>query len=204
MRKLLIKNAHFVTSAPDTSHLTAYNVPEFAFLGRSNVGKSSLINLLVGQSRLAHTSRTPGRTRLLNYFKATLQSECDTDIGIVDLPGFGYAKMSHADKERLSLMVSEYINSRSDICGILHLVDIRRDPEAEDIFLSQQLRALKKGYALVITKADKVVKSKRKSALTQIASAFGLQSSAIIITSFSDKFGQEAIYEFMESLATKT
>ena len=202
MHKLLLKNAQFVTSAPDTAHLSQYNLAEFAFLGRSNVGKSSLINLVANQKKLAHTSRTPGRTRLLNYFKATLQNETDVDIGIVDLPGFGYAKMSHTEKAKLTEMLSEYINLRPAICGIFHLVDIRRDPEPDDVALSQQLRALERGYSLVVTKSDKVVKSKRKITLSKIAQAYGLESHQVILTSVSEKFGQEAIWEQMWTLAS--
>jgi len=202
MHKLLLKNAQFVTSAPDTAHLSQYNLAEFAFLGRSNVGKSSLINLVANQKKLAHTSRTPGRTRLLNYFKATLQNETDVDIGIVDLPGFGYAKMSHTEKAKLTEMLSEYINLRPAICGIFHLVDIRRDPEPDDVALSQQLRALERGYSLVVTKSDKVVKSKRKITLSKIAQAYGLESHQVILTSVSEKFGQDAIWEQMWTLAS--
>lgn len=202
MHKLLLKNAQFVTSAPDTAHLSSYDVAEFAFLGRSNVGKSSLINLVANQKKLAHTSRTPGRTRLLNYFKATLQNDTDVDIGIVDLPGFGYAKMSQTEKAKLTEMLSEYVNLRPAICGIFHLVDIRRDPDPEDVALSQQLRALERGYSLVVTKSDKVVKSKRKTTLVKIAHAYGLESQQVILSSVSEKFGQEAIWEQMWKLAS--
>lgn len=200
--RLLLKNAQFVTSAPDTAHLSQYDVAEFAFLGRSNVGKSSLINLVANQKKLAHTSRTPGRTRLLNYFKATLQNDRDVDIGIVDLPGFGYAKMSQTEKAKLTEMLSEYINLRPAICGVFHLVDIRRDPEPDDIELSEQLRALERGYALVVTKSDKIVKSKRKMTVNKIAAEYGIESHQVILTSVAEKFGQEAIWEQMWKLAS--
>ena len=120
----------------------------------------------------------------------------------MDLPGFGYAKMSHTEKAKLTEMLSEYINLRPAICGIFHLVDIRRDPEPDDVALSQQLRALERGYSLVVTKSDKVVKSKRKITLSKIAQAYGLESHQVILTSVSEKFGQEAIWEQMWTLAS--
>jgi GTP-binding protein len=206
MQKLILKNARFVTSAPDTEHLPQSEVPEFAFLGRSNVGKSSLINLVAGQNRLAHTSRTPGRTRLLNYFTATLQQSLAQDgeivrhernMASVDLPGFGFAKMAGTERERLSHVMSDYISSRPQIRATLHLVDIRRDPASEDLLLSDQLRSLGPDYVLVVTKADKIVKSKRKAAIDQIATAFGLQSSNVVLTSVDEKFGQQDIWDRM-------
>lgn len=206
MSKLLLKNARFITSAPDTLHLPQSEVPEFAFLGRSNVGKSSLINLVAGQHRLAHTSRTPGRTRLLNYFVAMLQLSTTTEgaptreereIGIVDLPGFGYAKMSGSERERLSEIVSDYINSRPEIRMTFHLVDIRRDPSDEDITLSRQLRGLQPNYVLVITKTDKIVKSKRKAALEQIVKAFEIQKGQVVLSSVEERFGQNEIWQHM-------
>lgn len=201
MDKLVLKNAHFITSAPEMTLLPEGTVPEFAFLGRSNVGKSSLINYMVGQKRLARISRTPGRTRLLNYFGATLQ---ETPIAFVDLPGFGFAKMSGEERARLSTVVSKYISLRPQIRGMLHLVDVRREPSDEDIVLSRQLQTLGPKYGLVITKADKIVKSKRKAALLSIAKAFDLQPSDVILTSVDEKFGKEEILQRLWNWTNET
>jgi GTP-binding protein len=206
MKTILLKNARFVISGPDVDHLPKTNVPEFAFLGRSNVGKSSLINLVVGQHNLAHTSRTPGRTRLLNYFSATLQKSVqqdgevvrqEKDLAIVDLPGYGFAKMSDTERQRLSDVMSEYVSSRPQICATLHLVDIRRDPTAEEQAISRQLRSVKASYILVATKADKIVKSQRKAAMIKIADAFSIRTDDVILSSVTEKFGQQEIWERM-------
>lgn len=209
MKTLLLKNAKFVLSGPDAAHLPTDGPHEFVFLGRSNVGKSSLLNLVAGQHHLAHTSRTPGRTRLLNYFTGTLQKSVRDDAGvnksekniaIVDLPGYGYAKMSETDRVRLSEMITEYVGSRGQIRAILHLVDIRRDPTPEEQSLSRQLRAGKSSYILVATKTDKIVKSQRLAAKNKIARAFEVSHNDVILASVMEKFGQNEIWERMWKL----
>jgi GTP-binding protein len=206
MKTLLLKNARFIISGPDAAHLPKDGAPEFVFLGRSNVGKSSLLNLVAGQHHLAHTSRTPGRTRLLNYFVGTLQksvrdeagiNRSERNIAIVDLPGYGYAKMSEGERRRLSEMITEYVTTRSQIAAILHLVDIRRDPTPEEQSLSQQLRMGQVGYLLVATKTDKVVKSQRQAARNKIANAFEVSPNDVILASVIEKFGQDEIWERM-------
>lgn len=213
MTNLLLKNARFITSSPEVSLLPDEEVPEFAFLGRSNVGKSSLINLVAGQHGLAHTSRTPGRTRLLNYFSATLQMTTqkgpdktreERNIGIVDLPGYGFAKMSETERVRLSKVMTDYINGRPQIRATLHLVDIRRDPTAEDQSISRQLRSLEPAYILVATKTDKFGKAQRKAELVKLANAFSIAVEDIIACSVTEKFGQGEIWGRMWNFASES
>lgn len=152
-----IKSADFVTSASTVGTCPVWDRPEFAFIGRSNVGKSSMINMLSGRQALAKVSATPGKTRLLNFFLLNSQ------WGLVDLPGYGFAKASKADKSQFNDLVADYIRSRVNLRLLFLLIDSRHSPQAIDLDFVSWLGATGVPYALVFTKADKLSPKKAKA-----------------------------------------
>jgi GTP-binding protein len=152
-------NAEFVCSVLKIDDCPRWSRTEVALAGRSNVGKSSLLNALTGQRNLARTSKTPGRTRCLNFFAV------DDDLGLVDLPGYGYAQMSRAEAAKIARLMDDYLARRENLTALVLLVDARRGAETEE----EQLAALTKHRAVdlivVATKADKLRRSQRAGAL---------------------------------------
>jgi GTP-binding protein len=155
--------ARFVSSAPALDGCPRWNTPEIAFTGRSNAGKSSLINALVGIKGMARTSKTPGRTRLLNFFAIR------DDLALVDLPGYGYARMPEVEAQKVSAMTSEYLNGRKNLIALVMVIDARRGPEREEFALANAM--MKGGRAILIaaTKADKLRRSERAAALQRVS-----------------------------------
>jgi GTP-binding protein len=151
--------AQFVSSVLALADCPGWDCAEVAFAGRSNVGKSSLLNALTGTRGLARTSKTPGRTRCLNFFAA-----CET-LALVDLPGYGYAKMSHADAAKLADLLRAYLEKRRNLVALVMLVDARRGPQREELELAAMVRA--RGIALIVaaTKCDKLRNSERAAAI---------------------------------------
>jgi GTP-binding protein len=161
--------AQFVISASKPSEFPAENLPEIAVVGRSNVGKSSLINSLVGQDGLARTSRTPGRTRLVNWF------EIDGKFHLVDLPGYGYAEVSKDMREAWRPLIESYLGGRKTLAGVLMLLDMRRGPEEEELDFVPWLEAKKIPIVVALTKADKLAKNKRMIEVVKAKKALGLK-----------------------------
>ena len=151
--------AEFVTSAFALSGCPRWNRAEIALAGRSNVGKSSLLNAIANTKGLARTSKTPGRTRCLNFFAV------GDAFAICDLPGFGYAKMSHDEARKIALMMNEYIEGRENLAAIAILIDCRRGPRDEELALAD--RAGTRGIAAIpiATKCDKLKRSERAAAI---------------------------------------
>jgi GTP-binding protein len=147
-------------SASETRNFPAEDLPEVAFAGRSNVGKSSLINALVGVHRLAKTSQTPGRTRLLNWFR--VEPPLGDALSFVDLPGYGYAKVSRSQRDAWRPLVESYLRGRGVLRGVVVLLDARRGAEAEEIDLLEWLASLEIPAIVVLTKTDKLPKARRK------------------------------------------
>ena len=160
--------ARFVTSAADPSQFPPDGLPEIAVVGRSNVGKSSLINVLVGDD-VARTSRTPGRTRLVNWF------EIDTKFHLVDLPGYGYAAVSQQTRESWRPLIEAYLAKRTALVGVLLLVDIRRGAQDEELDLVPWLEAQQTPIVVALTKADKLAKNKRMLEIGKAKRALGLR-----------------------------
>jgi len=148
-----------------------------AFVGRSNVGKSSILNRIIGRRSLAHTSKTPGKTRTLNVY----------DIGgefyLVDLPGYGYAKVSKAERAGFSKLINAYLSKRHDLVGVVWLLDIRRDPSRDDLAIADVIVDRGTPALIAITKADKVSKSFRARRVKSIAEALGVPEQQCLLTS---------------------
>ena len=157
-----VKTAEFVLGAAGLDQLPRDGFPEIAFAGRSNVGKSSLMNKLLGRKNLARTSGKPGKTRELNIYSI------NEKLLFVDLPGYGYAKVPKAMKEKWGRLVESYVEGREELAGIVHLVDARHVPTAQDVQMQEWIRHLGVRTLIAATKADKIPKGKRDATLRRI------------------------------------
>jgi GTP-binding protein len=158
-----VHDARFVFGATDPRHLPKTDLPEIAFAGRSNVGKSSLLNRLVGRHALARVSKTPGRTQQLNFF------ELDGKLVFVDLPGYGFARVPAAVKAHWKALVEGYLTHRRQLRGVVVIVDVRRGLEEDDLELLEYLRAHGVPALLAVTKMDKLGRGERQKRLRQMA-----------------------------------
>ena len=184
----MIKKAKFVTSVADKSKIYETNAPEFAFAGKSNVGKSSLINYLTGQSKLAKTSSEPGRTRLLNYFEIN-----DGQFYFVDLPGYGYAKVSKEEKIKWGDLIETYLKTSENLKNVFVLLDIRHEPSADDLLLISFLFTLNIPFTIIATKADKLSKMQTRKAVAMLSAETKVGADNIIVTSVTQKKGREEV-----------
>ena len=170
--------AHFVTSASKPSEFPPPDHPEIAIVGRSNVGKSSLINALVGQDGLARTSRTPGRTRLVNWF----QIDSARPFHFVDLPGYGFAQVSLAMKESWRPLIEAYLGERKSLAGVMLLIDIRRGVGDEELDFVPWLEERKTPFVVALTKSDKLAKNKRMLEVTKVRKDLGLRRDPLAVS----------------------
>jgi len=189
---MIIKRADFITSMRDYGPYEGIGLPEVVFAGRSNVGKSSMINRLTGRRKLARTSSEPGRTRLINIFRIN-----DT-INLVDLPGYGYAKVSKAEKLSWGQMMQGYFDRTEHLCQVFHLVDIRHEPTQEDREMNAFLRQAGIPFTVVATKADKVSRGARLKYLAPICRALLVQPWQVVAFSSEDGTGREEVLDRME------
>ncbi|MCB5225163.1 MAG: ribosome biogenesis GTP-binding protein YihA/YsxC [Candidatus Cloacimonadaceae bacterium] len=190
----------FVKSAVEPADYPASAYPEFAFAGRSNVGKSTLINLLTNNSKLAKTSGTPGKTRLLNFFLIRWKDDSDESQGrlqLTDLPGYGYAEVSQAEQEKWRRMLDHYFEQREQVRGMIVLVDIRREADPKDILMLELLRLRGIDHCVVATKADKIPKTKLAKTLKLLAHGLGLGNAPITAVSALKNTGLEPLYEWI-------
>ena len=160
-----IKSSEFETSAPGLRSCPNWNLPEFAFIGRSNVGKSSLINALTERRDLAMASATPGKTKLLNFFRV------NGNWSLVDLPGYGYAKVATQDKHEFNQAVAEYIEKRPNLAAVFLLIDSRHEPQRIDLDFLRWLAGCEVDYALVFTKTDKQSAAQTQARIDEFLSA---------------------------------
>lgn len=161
--------------------------PEIALVGRSNVGKSTLLNRLVGRRALARTSRTPGKTRMLNVFS------WGEGCYLVDVPGYGWARASQGERAAWRRLVEGYVSARPLLHGVLWLLDLRRDPSADDAAMGTMLAARNLPVLAVLTKADQVARQERRVRRRQITTALGLEEDACVLTSASSGEGMEEL-----------
>lgn len=146
---MVIKNAEYLISSPDFTKCPEPSLPEFAFIGRSNVGKSSLINMLCDNQKLAKTSGTPGKTQLINHFLV------NKEWYLVDLPGYGFAKVSQSSRRRWEQMIENYLRKRENLANVFVLIDSRHGPQKIDLDFINKLGEWEVPFCLVFTKADK-------------------------------------------------
>jgi GTP-binding protein len=172
-------------------------LPEVAVVGRSNVGKSSLINALVGQDGLARTSRTPGRTRLINWFAV------EERFHLVDLPGYGYAQVNQATRDSWRPLIEGYLAERTSLAGVLLLIDIRRGVQDEELDFVPWLDQRATPVTVALTKADKLPKNKRMLEVTRARQALGLRRDPLAVSALSSD-GVDAVWRAVIQLAGKS
>lgn len=186
-----VKQAEFVTSVADKNYYKS-DLNEVAFVGRSNVGKSSLINFIANKKHLAKTSSTPGKTRLINYFLI------NKSFLLVDLPGYGYAKVSKNIKTNWGDFLEEYLKTSKNLKCVYLLLDIRRTPTAQDEQMLQFLYFNRINTKVVVTKTDTLSKSQVNNQIFLICSKLKLSRNDIIVTSSQDKKGLEELLDSIE------
>ena len=189
-----IISAKYLTSIVNEKNILKDDTVEFAFVGRSNVGKSSLINSLCGQKNLAKTSSTPGLTKMINYFVVNDQ------FRIVDLPGYGYAKTGHKHIANWAGLMEKYLTLSQSLKTVFVLVDCRHEPSELDKMMIEFLNVYQIPYMVVATKVDKIAKSKIPQACNMIAKTLGVRKELVQGYSSESGFGREKILEYIENL----
>jgi len=187
-----VKQAKFITTVANADSILTTDKNEIAFVGRSNAGKSSLINALTNQSKLAKTSSTPGKTRHINYF---LLNE---EFYLVDLPGYGYHKASKSDEKRWGNLIETYLLNSRNLSCVFVLMDIRHTPSELDKQMLTFLHYYNVPYVIIATKADKLSRAKLNNYATKLANNLGLTLQDIIITSANKKQGMQQILDRAE------
>lgn len=190
---MIVKTADFVKSAVRPGDYPPEDLPEIAFAGRSNVGKSSLINVLVNRRGLVRTSSTPGRTQLLNFFAV------NGEFNLVDLPGYGYAKVPQAVRREWGPMVRTFLERRRSLRALVLLFDLRRVPGEEDLQLLDWLEEFAIPTIPVVTKADKIGRSRRAAHLKAVAEATGLPLDAFTLFSALTREGRDEVWARVEA-----
>ena len=191
---MIIRSAKFVCSAVTPGQYPPDDLPEVAFAGRSNVGKSSLINKILNRKKLVRTSKTPGRTQLLNFF------EINELWRFVDLPGYGYARVPVEVQKRWRPMVESYLTTRVNLRGMVWLLDIRREVSKEDLHLWDWLQAKQVPVIIVVTKADKLSKNKRNKQAASIAKSLGRKAQELIQFSATSGEGKDEIWQALRQV----
>jgi len=191
---MIIKTVEFIKSAVKPSQYPEYDFPEIAFAGRSNVGKSSLINTLIQRKNMVKTSSKPGCTQLINFFLV------NDNLSFVDLPGYGYAKVSKKIRSQWQPMVNLYLSQRQSLLGLILLIDIRRDPGKEELDMIDWMESHEMPYLVILTKSDKLSKTKQQKRLLSICSQIDREKNGVILFSAKTKKGRDTILEEIESL----
>lgn len=191
-----INNAEFYKSAVKQADYPTDNLPEIVLVGKSNVGKSSFINTMLNRKKLAKTSSEPGKTRLINFYNI------DNKIYFVDLPGYGYSKMSKAEEVNAAKYINEYLDTRTNIALIVLVLDIRHDPSKEDIMMYEYILAHNLPFAILLNKADKIAKTKIEEKLQYFKKILGISYSPIFAFSSIDKIYNNKIWEIIKENIT--
>lgn len=196
-----IRKAEFVVSNPRADMCPTPDRPEFAFIGRSNVGKSSLINMLVNHKDLAKTSGKPGKTQLINHFNV------NDEWYLVDLPGYGYAQVSKEDRKKFSGMIDHYVKKRENLINLFVLIDCRHEPQKKDLEFMQMLGEEGVPFSMVFTKIDKVSSTQLQKNLSAYAKKMLTQWESLppqFKTSASSKIGRLEILHYINDLVQST
>jgi len=194
---MTIKTAEFLVSSANVSQCPQSQLPEYAFIGRSNVGKSSLINMLTGFGKLAKTSSTPGKTILINHFLINRQWH------LVDLPGYGFAKRSKKDQEKFEQMISGYILQRQQMTCLFLLIDLRHEPQRIDLDFIRWLGENGIPFAFIFTKADKLSRTKVKTNVEGYMNVLKEEWEELppyFITSAETRQGREDVLNYIEQI----
>ena len=190
-----ISKINFLKSSPNSTECPKSNLKEFAFIGRSNVGKSSLINMLFDNKNLAKISKKPGKTKLINHFII------NDKILLADLPGYGYAKLSKFESKKINILIHDYIENRNNLFKVFLLIDIRHEPIKTDLKFIEYLSNIRRGFHIIFTKSDKIKKSelakKSKNYIEKIDSHY--LDKKFFISSSSTNNGREEILNFIIS-----
>jgi len=189
-----IKKAEFVTSLADYGDFEGRGLMQIAVSGKSNVGKSSLINKLTRRNKLAKTSQTPGKTKLINIFLL------NDAFHLVDLPGYGFARVDKQEKKRWGKMMQDYFENASELRHVLHLVDIRHEPTEEDRQMNTFLRQMNIPFTVIATKADKISRGARMKHIAPICRALYVQPWEIIPFSSETGAGREELLQLLEKV----
>lgn len=189
---MIIRSAEFVKSAVKPEHYPDEDTPEIAFVGRSNVGKSSLINTLLNRRSLVKTSSTPGRTQLINFFNI------NDAFMFVDLPGYGYARVPQSVTKTWGSMIETYLSSRKTLRGVVMLMDIRREPGKDEDDLIAWFKHYDIPAIYVLTKADKFSNQQRVANYNRCVKSLGLDPSQLIAFSAKTRLGKEKVLASIE------
>lgn len=190
-----IHQTTFIKSAVKPADYPPVDLPEIAFAGRSNVGKSSLINVIVERKALVRTSSTPGRTQLINFFNV---AGTPFSLNLVDLPGYGYAKVPLDVKKQWGPMMERYLSGRESLRGVVLILDIRRIPSEDDLQMLNWLRSYNRRPIIVLTKCDKVTKNERSKQTAAIATALQMDKSLLIHFSALSKDGRSEVWQAIQ------
>ena len=182
-----IIKSEFITSAVSSDQYPEIKRDEFAFIGRSNVGKSSLINSLCGRKMLAKTSSTPGKTKTVNYFLI------NNLFYFIDLPGYGYAKLSKSEKANLGKIIDTYFKNTNNLKTIFILVDIRHNPTGDDKLMVQWVKYYNLPFKIIVTKADKINKSEIKKQIKDISGDLSTSEESLIVHSSRSKLNNQVL-----------
>ncbi|WP_129597966.1 ribosome biogenesis GTP-binding protein YihA/YsxC [Anaerophilus nitritogenes] len=190
-----IKSAEIIISAVKKEQYPSIEVPEVAFAGRSNVGKSSLINLLLNRKKLARTSSSPGKTQTINFYGI------NEEFRFVDLPGYGYAKVSKAHKEQWGKMMETYLNHRENLLEVFQLVDIRHTPTIQDKQMYEWIKSVGFNGIVIATKLDKIKRGQRQKHIQMIKKELNMTSDDILIpVSAASREGKEEIWKIITEI----
>jgi GTP-binding protein len=192
--------ARFLAAATDAAHFPAPSLPEVAFLGRSNVGKSSVINTLIGD-KIARTSSTPGRTRSINFFDVRWPGKPQPEVIFADLPGYGYAKLSREISEEWPKFIEPYLNDRPTLALCLALVDVNVPPQASDRQLLDFLNTSGRDFLLIATKSDRLSNNQLRNALKGLAEAY--PTAAVVAFSAKTGAGRDEVWKKIRQSAAE-
>ena len=191
---MIIKNSSYAISAVREEQYPTDNLPEIALSGRSNVGKSSLINTLLGRKNLARTSGQPGKTQTLNFYLV------NDDFYLVDVPGYGYARVSQKKRKQFGEMIQDYLETRANLQGLIILIDGRHDPTKDDIAMYDYALYLNLPILVVCTKIDKIKKNQRNQVISALSLKLDLKHDNVEVLTFSSvqKLHVKEVWQWIE------